>query len=317
MRLSITLPQTGALAGPEAVAHVAALAVDLGYDGLWVLDRLLAPLAPSEPYPASADGSLPEAFQRVLDPLATLAFAAAHTTRISLGTSVLATPWYSAVVLARQLAAIDVLSGGRLKVGLGTGWSSDENGAAHAPPGDRGRRTDEMVTTMIAAWTQDVVAVDGAYEHVPASRIGLKPVQRPHPPLYFAAYAPASMRRIARFGAGWNPAGVPIEALPGMFTAVQAMTAEAGRDPSAIEMIVRANVGLTDAPLRDDRPSFYGTLDQVLADIERCRAIGAHEVIVEPQLTTPARSIDAYAAFMEQVVDGAARRELVASGATI
>lgn len=115
--------------------------------------------------------------------MTTLAFAAAHTTRVALGTSVLATPWYYPMVLARQLASIDVLSGGRLKVGLGTGWSTDENRAASAPCGDRSRRTDEFVATMIAAWTDDVVAVDGAYTQVPASRVDLKPTQRPHPPL--------------------------------------------------------------------------------------------------------------------------------------
>ncbi len=303
MKLSLTLPQTGAIAGPDAIARSARLAEELGFDGLWVLDRLLAPLAPAEPYPASLDGALPEPFQRVLDPFATLTWAAAHTRRIALGTSVIATPWYRAVVLARQLAAIDVLSGGRLKVGLGAGWSSDENLATDAPRGDRGGRIDELITTMIAAWTQDVVMVDGVHHHVPASRIDLKPVQRPYPPLYFAAYAPASMRRIARYGTGWNPAGLPIEALPGMFAAIQAMTAEEGRDPATIEMVVRANVGLHPTPLADDRPSFSGDMAQVLGDIERCREIGADEVIVEPQFSSVADSIEAYLEFVNEVAE--------------
>ncbi|MCU1504832.1 MAG: putative hydride transferase [Ilumatobacteraceae bacterium] len=305
MRLSICLPQTGAIAGPAAIVRTSRLAEDLGFDGLWVLDRLLAPLSPAEPYPVSADGSLPVQFQRVLDPLATLAFAAARTTRVALGTSVLATPWYNPMVLARQLAAIDVLSGGRLKVGLGTGWSTDENRAAGAPCGDRGRRTDEFVATMIAAWTDDVVTVDGAYTQVPASRIDLKPVQRPHPPLYFAAYAPASMRRIARFGAGWNPAGVPLEALPGMFSAITQMAADAGRDPSAVEMVVRANVTLTDVALASDRAPFAGTMAQVLGDIERCREIGADEVVVDAQFTSFATSADRYDEFVTDLAAAA------------
>ena len=154
---------------------------------------------------------------------------------------------------------------------------------------------------MIAVWTDDVVAVDHVHHHVPASRIDLKPVQRPHPPLYFAAFGPASMRRVARFGTGWNPAGVPIEALPGMFASIKSMTAEEGRDPAEIEMVVRANVELHRAPLGDDRPSFSGDLAQVLGDIERCREIGAHEVIVEAQFTSVADSIDAYLEFIGEV----------------
>ncbi len=237
-----------------------------------MLDRLLAPVAPAEPYPASLDGMLPAPFRRVLDPFAALTFAAAHTSRIALGTSVLATPWYDAMVLARQLASIDVLSGGRLKVGLGTGWSSHENRAAGAGRGDRGARTDELVTTMITAWTADVVAVDDTYHHVPPSRVDLKPVQRPHPPLYFAAYAPVSMRRVAHYGAGWNPAGLPVEARPGMFAAIKAMTAEEGRDPETIEM--QANVALAPVDLPAERPSFCGSMGQVLADLEACRDVG-------------------------------------------
>jgi len=301
MRLSICLPQAGAIAGPEAIVGTARLAEYLGFDGVWVFDRLLAPLAPAEPYPASPDGSLPAPFRRVLDPLTTLAFAAAHTTRVALGTSVLATPWYNPMVLARQLASIDVISGGRLKVGLGTGWSTDENRAAGAPWGDRGRRTDEFVATMIAAWTDDVVAVDGAY-----SRVDLKPVQRPHPPLYFAAYAPASMQRIVRFGAGWNPAGIPINALPAMFAGLTAMAAEAGRDPSSIEMVVRANVALSHTPLDDgDRSPFAGTMRQVLDDIERCREIGAAEVIVDGQFTTVGASPQHYDEFLAELAAAA------------
>src|SRR5215467_341669 len=138
MRLGIALPQIGSIAGPDSVGAVAQRAEVLGYDSLWVLDRILWPVAPQVPYPLG-DGSLPEQYKRALDPVETLTFAAALTRKIALGTSVLNLPWYNPVLLARRLTSLDVLSGGRLRVGLGIGWSPDEYEAAGAPWEDRGR----------------------------------------------------------------------------------------------------------------------------------------------------------------------------------
>ena len=106
----------------DSVAAVAQHAEILGFDSLWVLDRLLWPAQPQAPYPIGG-GSLPEHYKRVLDPLETLTFAGALTRKIALGTSVLNLPWYNPVLLARRLTSLDVLSGGRLRVGFGMGWS--------------------------------------------------------------------------------------------------------------------------------------------------------------------------------------------------
>ena len=116
MRAGFILPQLGPAAAPQANVAVAQRAEALGYASLWVTERLLWPLAPQSPYPATPDGALPEVYQRALDPLETLTFVAAHTSRIGLGTSVLNMPFYNPVVLARRLTTLDVLSGGRLRV---------------------------------------------------------------------------------------------------------------------------------------------------------------------------------------------------------
>ena len=144
MRAGFILPQLGPAATPQANVTVAQRAEALGYASLWVTERLLWPLAPQSPFPATPDGALPEVYQRALDPLETLTFVAAHTRRIGLGTSVLNMPFYNPVVLARRLTTLDVLSGGRLRVGLGLGWSKDEYDATGAsftkgrrPPGRR------------------------------------------------------------------------------------------------------------------------------------------------------------------------------------
>src|SRR5512143_4303406 len=113
MRLGFALPQVGSVAGPDALVAAAKRAEVLGFDSLWALDRTLVPLKPREPYPVG-DGVLPDKYRRVLDPLETLTFAAAHTHRVALGTSVLNLPWYSPVLLARRMNSLDVLSAGRL-----------------------------------------------------------------------------------------------------------------------------------------------------------------------------------------------------------
>ena len=126
MRISCGLPNIGRLGNADNVLKVAERAESLAYDSLWTIERLLWPVKPQVPYPVTADGSLPEGYKHCLDPLDTLTFVAARTKKIALGPSVLDIPYYNPVTLARRLTTIDVLSDGRLRVGLGLGWSKDE-----------------------------------------------------------------------------------------------------------------------------------------------------------------------------------------------
>src|ERR1044071_9529447 len=123
MRFGFALRQIGSLVGPEALVTVAKRAEDLGFDSLWVLDRILWPVHPRAPYPIG-DGSLPDQYKNVLDPVETLTFAAAQTSRIALATGVLNLPWYNPVLLSRRLTTLDILSHGRLRVGFGIGSSA-------------------------------------------------------------------------------------------------------------------------------------------------------------------------------------------------
>ncbi len=279
MRIGFSLPQIGPSAGSKALIKVAKAAEKMGYDSLWVLDRILHPVEPRTPYPASRDGSLPAQYQRVLDPIGTLTFVAGCTRRIALGTSVLVLPFYNPVLLARQLTSLDVLSEGRLRVGFGLGWSVDEYEAAGVPMKSRGKRADEFIQVLKKIWTEDPVEFNGEYFKVPRSIIGLKPVQKPHPPVYMSAYAPDALRRTALFADGWNPVGIPVPGMKQMFDAVKAMAAQAGRDPGKLELIVRANLEITPTPLGPERPIFTGTLDQIRSDVEATRELGASELI--------------------------------------
>jgi probable F420-dependent oxidoreductase len=292
MRLGFALPQTGPIAGPDAITRVAQRAEELGYDSLWVLDRLLWPVAPRVPYPATPDGSLPELYKRVLDPLDTLTFAAARTQRVAVGTSILNLPWYNPVLLARRLATLDVLSAGRLRLGFGVGWSPDEYDAAGAPWKTRGKTADDYIRALKALWTQDPVEFEGTNFRVAKSVVGLKPVQKPHPPIYMAAYSPGAMARAAREANGWFPVGVPLAAIGQMFDQLKGMAREAGRDPKSLELIVRANIEFTDSAPASGRADFTGTLQQIAGDIAATRKLGANELVLDIQFSPDYRTLD-------------------------
>jgi len=195
MRLGINLPQIGPATTAGLLAQAAERAETLGYDSLWAWERLLAPVAPQTPYPGSADGKLPAGCSHAWDPLTILTFVAARTRRVALGTSVLDIPYQNPVVLARALTTLDHLSNGRVRLGLGVGWSKDEFDAVGSSLGERGARADEFLDVLRAIWTTDPVEFHGRFYRIPRSVIGLKPVQKPHPPVYLATYVQARPRQ--------------------------------------------------------------------------------------------------------------------------
>jgi probable F420-dependent oxidoreductase len=285
MRIGFSIPNGGPLATPDAILAIARRAEDLDYQTLWTFERLLYAVNPQNRYAGTSDGSWPQVFRRMLDPLETLTFAAARTQKIHLGVSVLNIPYYNPVMLARRLTAIDYLSSGRLRPGFGLGWSQDEMDAAGADMKQRGPRADEFLQLLKAIWTQNPVEFSGKFFKLPNSYIDLKPVQKPHPPIYLAAFVPAALARVARLADGWNPTGMPLETMAQMFSSIKKMAADAGRNPSSLEMVVRANLYITGKPLGKDRRIFTGTLDQIKEDTAACRQFGAHEVHFAPGFT--------------------------------
>ena len=300
MRFGFALPQLGSAIGPEGLVSVAKRAEDLGFDSLWVLDRILWPVKPKAPYPIG-DGSLPVQYKNVLDPLETLTFAAAHTRRVALGTSILNLPWYNPVLLARRLTKVDVLSAGRLRVGFGIGWSPDEYEAAGVTWEERGKRADELLQALKQIWTTDPVEFHGQYYRIPKSVIGPKPVQKPHPPIYMAAYTPSAMRRVATEASGWFPVGIPLGGIGPMFEEIKGMAQKAGRDPSGLELIVRANVEVHNTFIEKDRIDFTGALEQIAEDVTTARQVGAAEIVIDAQFSPGVETAKDIIARMEEL----------------
>jgi probable F420-dependent oxidoreductase len=290
MDIGLGLAQLGHFADPALTRSMATTAEAAGYSSLWAIDRLLVPLQPLAPYPTSADGRIPLEQHTVLDPLVTLTVAATVTERIRVGTSVLVAPWYAPALLARSLASLDHVAGGRLVVGLGVGWSPDESNAVGAPFRQLGLRQEEILETMSIAWRDDVVEIETSREFIAPSTIALKPFSRPRPPVLFAEYTPAGLERIARLADGWTPTGVPLDVMPAMWAGLLDTAEGYGRDRDALRLVVRANVKITSEALDADRPDFIGSFQQVRDDVERARDAGAHELIVDLQGTT--RTLD-------------------------
>ena len=299
MRFGFALPQIGSQAGPKALVTVAKRAEDLGFDSLWVLDRILWPVDPRAPYPIG-DGSLPLQYKNVLDPVETLTFAAAQTSRIALATGVLNLPWYNPVLLARRLSTLDILSRGRLRVGFGIGWSPDEYEAAGAPWQDRGKRADESIEMLKKIWTTDPVEFEGKYYRIAKSFIGPKPVQKPHPPIYMAAFTPSAMKRVAAEANAWLLVGIPLSGVGAMFDAIKKMAKEAGRDSSALELIVTAGVEIHKKPIEKERTEFTGSIEQIGEDFAAARKLGAAEISIYAQFLPPGETAEDLIGRMEE-----------------
>ncbi len=280
MQIGISLPQLGPQATPENLVRCAKRAEELGYDSVWVLERLLWPLRPQEPYPATPDGGLPEQYQAVLDPIETLTFVAAHTKRVRLGTSVLVLPYHTPIQLARRIATLDVLSAGRVEVGIGTGWSRDEYAAAGTPFERRGERTDEFLRVMIDLWTKDPVGFDGSFYHIPESKVGPKPVQKPHPPIYVGGLSPKALERSVQLADGWNPVGLPSAALEPMIRQLHEMAAWARR--GRLKVILRTFPFVLEESPGSERREFVGTVAEIRDDISRLRDIGVDGLLHSP-----------------------------------
>jgi probable F420-dependent oxidoreductase len=293
MKLGFSLPTAGAWATAENVARVAQEAEGLGYHSLWVFQRLLYAIAPKNDYPPMPGQPWPKPFESVMDPTVVLAYAAAVTKRARLGASVLIMPYYSPILLAKQLATLDVMSGGRLDVGLGIGWSKDEYEASGVPFEHRGRRADEFLRCLKAIWTDDVVEFSGEFYRVPRSRIAPKPLQKPHPPITIGGYAgPAVVRRAVTLGDGFNGGNVPLARVAPLVKEIKDAARAAGRDPASLQIVSRGSFVLHDAPQGKDRRPLWGTLDEIREDVARYAEAGLTELFLEGNFDPRGPSLD-------------------------
>ncbi|MFC0552725.1 TIGR03619 family F420-dependent LLM class oxidoreductase [Planotetraspora thailandica] len=258
-----------------------------GYASLWTYERLLFPETPAEPY-APPNVPWPETQRQAADSMAVLTAAAVATEQVRLGTAVLVAGLHTPVQLAKQLATIDQISGGRVIAGMGTGWSTDEFQAAGATRADRGRFLDETLDVFDAVWGPDPVNFRSPRVVIDNASVLPKPVSK-IPVMLGGGGSAKAVQRMAKRADGW----LPFLTVPGpegaaelraSWDRIREMASEYGRDTSLMEMVVVGNVTFTDRPAGPDRSPFVGTVDQIMDDIHTAAEAGADELIVDLNL---------------------------------
>jgi probable F420-dependent oxidoreductase len=277
MKIGIGAPVAGAWAGPAELARFGALAEELGYDSLWTFQRLLSP----------ADGSGAPVYQSVLDPLISLGYLAAHTSRVRLGVAVLNMPFVSPALLAKQASTLDVLCDGRLDLGLGSGWSALEFTASGAATERRGARAEEFVAALRAQWADSPARFEGEFYTIPESRMNPKPVQRPGPPILLGGSVPAALERAGRLADGWvSRSATDLSRIASDIAIVRNAAERSGRDPDALRIVNRGVVRYDPAgagKLDDDgkRLLLSGSAEQIREDVAWLGEQGVTEVFYD------------------------------------
>ncbi len=271
-----------------------------GFDSIWAFERLLWPINPQSPYVATPDGSLPEEYQIMFDPLETLSFLAAHTNKISLGTSVLDMLFHNPVILARRLASLDVFSEGRAIAGLGIGWSKDESQASNIPFNNKGKRADEYVKMLKKIWLDEDVEFKGQYYNIPKSKIGPKPVQKPHIPIYLGGFSPNVIKRIVENDLnGWLGVigGIaPFDYVQSVVNNLRNEITKTSKDSTKFKIILLAYPYLKDNTFNSDnnadRPTLTGTIDEIGDDIRKIKDLDVDHMIFAYNFSPIGKDID-------------------------
>jgi probable F420-dependent oxidoreductase len=285
MKFGITLPQLGEHATGQNLIRYTEKAEESGIDSLWVLERLLWPISPQSPYPATPDGSLPTDYQTVLDPLGTLSFVAANTKNILLGTSIIDMLFHNPVVLGRRFATLDVLSEGRAICGLGIGWSKDEYQVSNIPFTNRGKRADEFLQVLDKIWTDDIVEFKGEYYNIPPSKIGPKPVQKPRIPIYMGGFSQNTISRIINYGAdGMLPILFgPLAQLQSTLDNMKGLAKKANKYPNSSKVILLTYPQISESKSsvgENQRLPMTGTIEEIGNDISKIKDMGIEHIVL-------------------------------------
>ena len=236
----------GATSAPDYVARMARGIEERGFHSVWAPDHILVPKLIKSSYPYMEDGSFPvEPTTQGLEPFTLLSFIAANTTKLRLGTGVIVLPQRNAALTAKQAADVDVLSGGRLDFGIGVGWMADEFAALGVSFDRRGARADDYIRMMQTIWQSHESSYDGEFVKLPPSYQYPKPVQKPHPPLYFGGESEVALRRVARFG-HWFGVDVMPEQVPAKMAMLKKHCDREGRDIKDVKVTLCPYANPTD-----------------------------------------------------------------------
>jgi probable F420-dependent oxidoreductase len=285
MLIGFGAPVAGAWARPGYLRAFAERAEDEGYASLWTFQRLLVP-----------EGSgMEPVYRSVLDPMVSLGYVAASTSRIRLGVAVINLPFVSPAVLAKQATTVDVLSGGRLDLGLGIGWMPEEFAAAGASMAGRGARAEEYLAVLRTLWSDDVSSFTGKFYTVPAGRQDPRPVQRPGPPVLLGGISRRAIERAGRIADGWiTSSREDLSAIGESVKVIRDAASAAARDPGALRIICRGVTLAGESVTGPDgrRRLLSGSFEQIREDTAWLAGQGVTELFYDlnwdPRVGNPA-----------------------------
>ena len=238
MKFGIVFANAGPSSNPEHAAGLARIAEESGFDSLWTVEHVVVPADYESQYPYSSSGKMPGPEETAIpDPLIWLSYVAALTTRIRLATGILILPQRNPVVLAKAAATLDVLSGGRLTLGVGVGWLKEEFDCIGVPFEERGARTDEYIEALRALWRQPEATFSGKFINFARAKSYPKPVQPDGVPIVIGGHTEAAARRAGRLGDGFFPANASgADEVGHLLEVMRKAAAEAGRNGDDIEI---------------------------------------------------------------------------------
>ncbi len=309
MRYGFYLPTRGPTSDADSLVKIVEQAERLGFDSTVIADHVVFPVQIESSYPYTVGGNFPGGWE-ALEQLSLMAFIAGKTRNLRLVTSVMILPYRNPVVTAKMLATIDVLSNGRVIVGVGVGWLREEFETLGCFEFDRrGTLSDEYLKIFKTLWTQEPASFDGEFYRFDALHFLPKPIQKPHPPIWIGGHSRPALRRVARFADGWHPVGanpaVPLQPkqFAGSCEELRRLTELEGRRYEDLTICFKA-------PLYDkntatvsgtDRRPFSGSTSQVVDDIGTYGELGVHELIVDFRSDTLNETLERMAQFHEEI----------------
>ena len=269
MKIGYSLSNNQGMEDIQGVIDLATRCEDLGFDSVWASEHVF-----NVSYVYDRIGDKP-----YYEPLTVLTYVAAKTSTIGLGTSVLVLPYHNPIRLAKVAATLDVLSGGRVMLGVGVGVIEEELEAMGSPFAERGAITDETIAIMKELWTNEDPSYQGKYHSFSGMKFTPKPVQKPHIPIIIGGTSKAAIRRAARSGAAWHPTALSPEVLAQGMEYLKEQVVTAGRDPSEVEVSVSAAIGSTH---NHNRYSLGEDPEEVLERAQKYQEMGVGRLVVSP-----------------------------------
>src|SRR5580765_2511073 len=309
MRYGFYLPTRGPTATRAGILALAREGERLGLHSAMIADHVVFPVQSESDYPYTLDRKHPGGGD-ALETFSILGVVAGATERLRLVTSVLVLPYRNPVLTAKMVASLDVLSGGRLILGVGAGWLKEEFEALDSPAfSERGAVTDEWIAIFKQLWSQSPASFNGRFYRYSDIRCEPFPVQKPHPPIWVGGHSRAALRRTARHGDGWHPVGaiaaspLPPQEMRAHLDTLKRLTDSEGRDFSALTISYKAP--LYDTGIRSpdgSRRPFSGDAEDIAGDIRAFAALGVHELIFDFRGQSVAESIERLQRFVTEVV---------------